>query len=75
MQATTRERLLATFRELDIIWPFEIDSWMHGVLAELATDKTCIGSDFSIYFLLRNTTQTFECVAKASGAEKPRANW
>lgn len=76
MQATTPERLLVTFRGLDIIWPFEIDEWMRGVLTQLATDGNCTSFDISNYFLVRNnTTHTFDCVAKVNSAEKPRATW
>ena len=62
LRVMTPEKLLATWREADVIWPIVLDDWLHPVLVEL-TGGGCDGR-FEDYFLFRDGDGPYACVPK-----------
>ena len=65
MRKTTRQRMLTMLRRHRVIWPFILDAWMKGVLAEIIAGRACRENP-EHYFLLRRGKEgtPYICVAK-----------
>jgi hypothetical protein len=62
LRVTTPEKLLARWRETDIVWPVVLDDWVRAVLTDLSGGG-CDGP-MEDFFLFRNGDGAFECVSK-----------